>query len=269
VRNAVAVLRCFSPQEPALGVNEIARRVGLDRSTVSRLLQTMVELGLVAKDGASGSYRLGLGLVELAGTALVGLNIRTVARDEMHQLNRALRETVNLAILDLGEAVIIEHLPSPEPIGALGWVGRRHPAYCTAVGKALLAHAGEPVVAAVLAGPLRAYTPQTVTDPVRVRRDLADVRARGYAVNRMEFQDALHGVAAPVFDHRGQVAAALGVAGPAYRLTEPRIQEIGDIVAGAAARLSRQLGAPRHLPHTPRPDPGAPTGATAAAAGVG
>ncbi len=259
VRHAVAVLRVFSPAEPLLGVNEIARRIGLDRSTVSRLVQTLAELGLVAADERTGRYRLGLRLAELAGVALAGVDVREVAVPHLRRLNLVTRETINFAIWDDDSAVIVEHLPGLNPIKALGWVGRRHPGHCTSVGKVFLAFLDERARATVLSRSLAAYTQHTLTDLSQLMDHLDDVRRRGFAVNRGEFQDGLNGVAAPVWDHRGVIRAALGVAGPAYRLTDARIDELSQQVVDAAAAISRELGARGDFP---------PRGALAVPAGT-
>jgi DNA-binding IclR family transcriptional regulator len=248
VRHAVLVLRAFSPAEPFLGVNEIARRVGLNRSTVSRLLQTLAELGLVARHQPTGQYRLGLRLAELAGVALAGLDARDVAQVHLRRLNLVTRETINFAIWDADAAVIVEHHPGLEPIKALGWVGRRHPGHCTSVGKVLLAFLDEPERTRYLSGAARAYTPNTVTDPDLLRSELATVRQTGLAFNRGEFQEGLNAVAAPVWDHRRQIQAAVGIAGPAYRLTEDRLAELAARAQEAALAISRELGAPTDSP---------------------
>jgi DNA-binding IclR family transcriptional regulator len=252
VRHAVAVLRAFSPTEPYIGVNEIARRVHLNRSTVSRLLQTLEELGLVARQPVTGQYRLGLRLVELAGVALAGLGTLDVARAHLHRLNLATRETINFAFWDTDAAVVVEHYPGLEPIKALGWVGRRHPGHCTSIGKVLLAFLPHAERSAIVHGQLQAYTSETVTDLGHLEAELSAVRATGLGINRGEFQDSLHGLAAPVWDHRGDVQAAVGLAGPGYRLTEARMLELAGQVRQTALAISADLGAPRDtLPWSP------------------
>ncbi len=252
VRHAAAVLGAFSASEPSLGVNEIARRVHLNRSSVSRLLQTLEELGFVARREPGGQYRLGLRLAELAGIALASFDLRDVAQVHLRRLNVSSRETINFAIWDADAAVIIEHFPGLEPIKALGWVGRRHPGHCTSVGKVLLAHLA-PEQRPRQPGPLPSFTPHTLTDPAQLEAELAAVRASGLGVNRGEFQQALNGVAAPVWDHRGVVRAAVGVAGPAYRLDERRLDELAVDVRSTALAISRELAAPPEVAPWPRP----------------
>ncbi len=248
-------MRAFSPAEPFIGVNEIARRVHLNRSTVSRLLQTLQELGLVARQPATGQYRLGLRLAELAGVALAGLATLDVARTHLHRLNLTTRETINFAIWDADAAVVVEHYPGLEPIKALGWVGRRHPGHCTSIGKVLLAFLTHQERSAILHSQLQSYTSETVTDLRRLDAELVAVRQTGLGFNRSEFQNSLHGVAAPVWDHRGQVQAAVGLAGPAYRLTESRMLELAEHVRHTARAISADLGAPGDLPPSPLMSP--------------
>ncbi|MBV9543862.1 MAG: IclR family transcriptional regulator [Chloroflexi bacterium] len=247
VRHAAAVLGTFSVAEPFLGVNEIARRVGLNRSTVSRLLQTLQELGFVACHEPTGRYRLGLRIAELAGIALAGLDLRDVAQVHLRRLNLITRETINLAVWDTDAAVIIDHCPGLEPIKALGWVGRRHPGHCTSVGKVLLAFSDEPDRLAPTSDALQTYTSRTVTDPERLQLELEEVRRTGLGVNRAEFQDGLNALAAPVWNHESRVQAAVGLAGPAYRLTDTQIAELTPRVQETALAISRELGAPSHV----------------------
>jgi DNA-binding IclR family transcriptional regulator len=247
VRHAAAVLGTFSAAEPFLGVNEIARRVGLNRSTVSRLLHTLQELGFVAWHEPTGQYRLGLRLAELAGVALAGLNLRDVAQVHLRRLNLITRETINFAVWDTDAAVIIDHYPGLEPIKALGWVGRRHPGHCTSVGKVLLAFRNDADRGAHASDAVKAYTSRTVTDPERLHVEMEEVRRTGIGINRGEFQDGLNALAAPVWNHEGRVQAAVGLAGPAYRLTDSHIAELTPRVQETALAISRDLGAPSHL----------------------
>ena len=209
---------------------------------MSRLLQTLAELGLVSQDETSGKYRLGMGLAELAGVALAGLDIRDVAQPHLRRLNVATRETINLAVWDGDEAVIIDHVAGLEPIKALGWIGRRHPGHCTSVGKVLLAFLDSSASATLPSWSLAAYTQRTITDRDRLTAELAEIRRRGFGLNCGEFQEGLNAVAAPIWDHRGEGRAALGLAGPAYRLTDQRLLELSGQVLSTATAISRDLG---------------------------
>src|ERR1700730_18331213 len=158
VKYALDVLWAFTTNSPTWGVNELGRHLGLHKSTVSRLLATMEERRLVQKDPLTDRYRLGLGILELAGVALGQMDLRQVAAPLLRQLSIATRETVSLAILDGTQVVLIEHLPSPEPIKYLGGIGHRTPAYCSSGGKAMLAFSPPSIVELVIASGLERYT---------------------------------------------------------------------------------------------------------------
>lgn len=255
VRHAVSVLHAFSAAEPSLGVNEIARRIGLNRSSVSRLLQTLAEARLVQQDPQTGRYRLGLGLTELASIALVGLDLRQVARPHMLRLNELTRETVSLSIWDHDAAVMVEHLPALQPVMALGWVGLRNPGHATSPSKVFLAFLDRARTADVLDGPLPRYTARTITDRDRLLEELAEVRRCGFAINEGEYQEGLNAVAAPVRDRNGEVCAALNVSAPAFRLGGAQLLELSGEVQAVAAAISRDLGAPSARPPAPLPVP--------------
>jgi DNA-binding IclR family transcriptional regulator len=253
VRHAVLVLRAFSVAEPTLGVNEIARRVGLNRSSISRILQTLAEAGLVQQEPLTGRYRLGLGLTELASIALAGLDLRHIARPHMQRLNELTRETVSLSIWDHDAAVMVEHLPAIQPVMALGWAGLRNPGHATSPSKIFLAFLDPAQTADVLAGPFPRYTSRTVTDRDGVLEDLAEIRRRGFAINEGEYQEGLNAVAAPVRDRDGRVCAALNVSAPVFRLDGAQLLELSSEVMAVAAAISRDLGAPAERPAIPGP----------------
>src|SRR3712207_1886402 len=207
VQHAIAVLGAFSAAEPLLGVNEIARRGGLHKSTVSRILATLQDAHLVERDAASGRFTLGAGIVALAGPLLANLNVRDVAQPYLQQLARDTAESVSLSIWNHGEAVNVEQVLGPGLIQHIAPVGRRNPAHCTATGKTFLAYAPPDEVRAVLARGFPRFTERTIVDADALLADLELVRARGYAVNDRELADNLIAVAAPVRDHRGRVVA--------------------------------------------------------------
>ncbi|MCA1647106.1 MAG: IclR family transcriptional regulator [Chloroflexi bacterium] len=248
VKYALDVLWAFSTDTPTWGVNELGRHLGLHKSTVSRLLATMEERRLVQKDQQTDKYRLGLGILELAGVALGQMDLRQLAAPLLRQLSIATRETVSLAILDGTQVVLIEHLPSPEPIKYLGGIGHRTPAYCSSGGKAMLAFLPQTVVELVIAGGLERYTPATLTTREAFLQDLRRTRRRGYSINNGEYTDSLAAAAAPIWDNAANVVAAVAVAGPAYRLAGPALRRSAEAARETAAGISRQLGAREYPP---------------------
>jgi DNA-binding IclR family transcriptional regulator len=243
VVHACQILEAIAAAGGPLGVNELARRVGLDPSSVSRLVRTMEHHRLLERETATNRVNLGMGLVLLASGVLHGLDVRSAAGFELDRLSRETRETINLGVWDLDSALIVDHRAGLEPIAALGWVGRRDPAHATSLGKALLAFQPEPVVRAIVDGSPKRFTPTTITGRTALTAALDEIRRRGYAVNRGEMRAELHAVAAPVFGLGDVVVAAIGIAGPASRFAEPRIEELADAVRDAALIVSRALGA--------------------------
>jgi DNA-binding IclR family transcriptional regulator len=167
-----------------------------------------------------------------------------VAAPVLRRLNDETRETVHLAVYDHGETVYVEKLDSPLPVVAKSAVGRRSPAFCVATGRALLAFRPHQEITEVLRRPLPAYTEHTVTDPGRLAALLADVRRDGYAVNHGSYRDGVGGVAAPIRDHTATVVAAVGCCVPEHRFGPADFESLRDQSVGAAAEISRLLGAP-------------------------
>ena len=242
VHKAIAILKCFTVQEPKLSVTEISRRLGMGKSTVSRLLATLAEDRLVQEDPETGHYRLGFGLVELAGVMLDSIDLRDVAQLHLTQLAAACKETVNLSVIDAGEIVNVSRVVSRQAIAHLGWIGRRTPIHCTAAGKALLAYQGADAIAAVLARPLIALTPHTITDPKVLARQLDEIRQKGYALANEELEFGLVSVAAPIWNHEHTPVAAVAISGPSFRFTPERLATHATCVCRTAAAISEDLG---------------------------
>ncbi|MGK5531139.1 IclR family transcriptional regulator [Streptomyces sp. URMC 129] len=241
VDRAVVILEFLGHREEA-GVTEMAAELGVHKSTASRLATALEMRGLIEQTDERGKYRLGLGLIRLAGAATVRLDLSRQSRRVCEQLAAQVAETINLAILDGDAAINIDQVLGPSAITTHNWLGRRTPLHATSSGKALLAHLPEPEREGRLAAPLERYTPRTVTDPGTVRAHLASVRAEGCAYSVEEFETGLNAVAAPVFTVNGRVVAALSASGPSFRLTERRLREIAPVVRAAAGKISDRLG---------------------------
>ena len=245
IRRAVDVLRAFSAAEPSLSVTAVAARVGLHKSSASRILATLEDAGLVERDSASGRYQLGAGIVALAGPLLASLDLREKARPVMAQLAAETSQSVSLALWTGGEAVNVEQVFGPGAVAHLAPIGRASPGHASANGKVFLAWRSEADVEAYLARPLATFTPETLTKPDEILRELASVRAAGYAVNDGELDPSLLGISAPIRDHTGAVVASVGITagrfGPA-RDRRARIERDAPAVIAAADRISSLLG---------------------------
>mgnify|MGYP000369888024 CR=1 FL=1 len=243
VERAIAILKAFSLEKPERGVNELSRELGLHKSTASRLMQTLAEGGLLARNPETDRYRLGIDLIGLAAQVTSYLDIREVARPFLRQLAEACQETVNLSALDSGQVINLEQLvPHARQIKNVGRVGRRMCFHCTAAGKVLMADKSEERIEQALRGPLERFTPHTITDPDLLKRELAHVRQQGYAVAQEELEEGLNVVAAPVRDHTQRVVASVSVAGPVFRVTPESFHHLAAQVIETATKISCQLG---------------------------
>ncbi|ARF59276.1 IclR family transcriptional regulator [Streptomyces gilvosporeus] len=241
VDRAVSVLEILARHGEA-GVTEVADELGVHKSTAFRLLGVLENRGLVAQEQERGKYYLGAGVLRLAGAAAVRLDISQEGAPVCRGLADELGETVNIAVLDNTAAVNIMQARGPASVTAQNWLGRRTPLHATSSGKALLAHQAEAVQQAYLARKLPRLTERTLTSPAALRRELAEVVDRGYAVAIEELELGLRAVAAPVRAHDGTVIGAISVSVPAYRLAEDRLAEVVKRTVAAAAELSRRMG---------------------------
>lgn len=242
IQRAVAILRSFTETEPELSVMDISRRLNLHKSTVSRMLSTLAHEGLVEQNPETGKYRLGLGLIGLAGVALGRLNARAAAQPYLTELVDATQETVNVTVVDGRECVNIERAFSPRPIRYMGWIGRRTPLYCTASGKVLLAFMPPAERDARLPQTLTGYTDKTITTRSGLEQSLAEVCRNGYAIVHEEYEEGFSSIAAPIYNHRAEVIGTIAISGPTYRLNEGKLAAFAAPLLEVTAKVSADLG---------------------------
>lgn len=244
VRKAVALLKAFSHDQPELSVAELSRRLGIHKSTVSRLLGALELEGLVERNADTGRYRLGTELIVLAGQVVGHADLRLLAKPYLDALASRRGETTNLVILYHDSALNIEQsVPAERQIKDIGWVGKRTPLHATSPGKVLLAFLPAGERAAVLARlRLERYTSCTITEREVLERELAEVCRRGFATAQEELEVGLNSAAAPVWDQTGRVCAAVSLSGPAYRVTPEQLPAIGEELRDAGMQISRRLG---------------------------
>ena len=225
-----------------VGVTELAERVDLPKSTVARLLASLEEERAVEQTEAGGEYRLGPGLIDLAGSAPRGRNLVAAARPHLLELTESIDEVAGLSVIDSGKAYYLDQTESSSNIQVRDWTGEYAPLHAVSSGLVILAHQPDSVMEEYLAGPLDACTSWTMTDPGELRDRLEQVRSIGYAWVYEEFAEGINSVAAPIFESDGSVEAALHVHGPAYRFPDPDdTHDHGMAVIEAARRLSLQL----------------------------
>ena len=240
VARAIALLDAVAESDGGVRVNELARRIGVNPSTASRLLGTLEAGGLVERE-PGGPYRLGLRLVALSDRVLGQLDVRERARPWLTWLVQETGETATLSVPGGGDAITVDFVPSPSSVASLARLGRPSVAHATAAGKVMLAF-GPP--RELGEHELTAFTDRTITDPLGLERELDRVRSAGLAEAVGEREPDLNALAAPVIGRGGELAAILGLQGPAARLPAATRRALRDPLRQAAAGLSQALGGP-------------------------
>ena len=236
MQRAIAILGELAGARGELGTNEIARRTGINVSTISRILATLVNGGLVEHVTATGRYRLGLGVVRLASAVHERLDIRLLARPQLAELASLTRETATLSVPGEHEATTLDFVQSPLSVRSVAEVGRTSVAHATAVGKVFLAHGGTPPT-----GSLVAYTGRTIVDPAVLEVEVARARDRGWAEAAGEREEDLNAIAAPVLSPAGTLVAILGVQGPSVRFHPRAMRSAAELLVERAALISTTL----------------------------
>ena len=239
IAKALLVLECVGLSERRT-LTDIAKEVRLPKSTLLRLLHALIARGFLRRT-AHGEYAVSLKLWRIGCSALDSGAIRDEVLPLLHKLVERTGETAHYAAYEDGSSVYIEKVDGLHPIRSYTAVGGRSPAYATATGKALLAWRDEGEIAAIGRVAQR-FTDATICGAEAVLREAATTRKRGYAVNRGEWRASVWGIAAPVFNQRGKVIAAVGISGPRERV-EPSIEPFAAAVGEAAKQLSTALAA--------------------------
>jgi DNA-binding IclR family transcriptional regulator len=241
VTRAIRSLELIS-EAGELGVTELGRRLGVHKATASRLAATLATHGLIERDPMTDRYRLGFGLIRLAGTTVAGLDLVRTARPLIEDLAERTRETVNLGVLSGDSVTYIDQVTGTRAIVAVSWVGRRTPLHCTSNGKVLLAFMDDTERGRHLSQPLERMTDNTLTNKTELASQLQEVRTRGWAQTREELEEGLNAVAAPIRSSSGEVVAALSVSGPAFRMRAIDLPGMARLAIETANSISRRLG---------------------------
>jgi DNA-binding IclR family transcriptional regulator len=241
--NVLRIIRCFTVEQPQQGVTEIAEKVGLHKSSVSRILATLEQERVVQRDEETRRYRLGLGLIAVAGPLLAELDVRRVALEDLTELAELTGETSALAVWNGEAAVTVEQVPSRHQIKHTSVLGSHYRTALSSTVQVLLA-ALDPAEAEQLvsSGTIRLEQGWTVAEYLD---RLAEVRAQGHALNDRATSEDEVSLAAPVQDHRGEVVAAVLLAAPFYRAGAEQLPELAARTRAAADAISRRLGAAR------------------------
>ncbi|MBP0496520.1 IclR family transcriptional regulator [Roseomonas sp. SG15] len=237
------VLECFSTQDRELTVVEMARRTGMPRTTVHRIVDSLRVLGFLEQEASRERYRLGIKLFELGNTALTNLPLYREARPFVDTLSKMSGEVVHLCVFDGSQMVFVERSEhgSGRPHNTVTTM-EATPCHSTGVGKATLAFQDEAVIDRIIRLGLHRFTSETITAPASLREELARIRARGFAVDECEHEPELRCVAAPIRNSTGKVFAAISVSGHTRRVTLNRVADLATLVMSHAQLISIRLG---------------------------
>lgn len=241
VDRAVELLLLLGRSRRDMGVTELARELGVQKSTAHSLLQTLLQRGFV-RQADTGRYTLGYGLIKLGEACAEQLDIRAVARPVMAELADETREIALLAVLSGDELIIIAKVEPRWPLLIIPKIDFSITLHSTAIGKVLLASAPSELVAKVTGRGMERFTPYTLTDPAALERELAAVRSQGYAVGCDETIEGLTCLAVPVYDAAGKVVAALSVSSASSVLGPERYANVIAVLKDKAGIISRRLG---------------------------
>jgi DNA-binding IclR family transcriptional regulator len=240
VDRAVSILEILA-RSGDVGVTDLAQELGVHKSTAFRLVAALERRDLVEQNSGRGKYRLGPGILRLAGASTARLDVVQESREVARALAQRTGETVNLAVLSDGAALYMHQVAGSSALQPHNWVGQRIPLHATSNGKVLLSGLERAEVKRQVPV-LQPYTARTIKTMKSLLKELDDVRTRGYATAVDELEIGLAAVAAPVRDASGEVLASISISGPTFRLDAGGLPDIAQAVMNAAHEVSRRLG---------------------------
>jgi DNA-binding IclR family transcriptional regulator len=240
---ACNILKCLSKDKTHFKISEVARQLHLDRSATYRVLLSLEKCGLVEKDKKTGEYSLGMAAFEIGNAYSWRMDLIQISKPIMADLALKVQETVHLAVLSDTEIVYVDKVDSPRTLGVMSKIGQRAPVYCTALGKVLLAHQPkEELFRIINETKLKPFTKSTITSKRRLMEELKEVRNRGYALDRREYERDVECIGAPIRNHLGNAIAAVSISGPQRKINTPAERQFIDQVMKAAASISSKMG---------------------------
>jgi DNA-binding IclR family transcriptional regulator len=243
IKKATRVLDAFSATTPQWSLSDLSRHVGMPKGTVHHILASFKESGWIIQDPETRDYQLGIRLWEMGWTAVRRIGLRDIPRTHLLRLAQQTNETVHLSTIEPSEpefAVYIDKVDSSRPVRAYTVIGGRAPSYCVASGKVILAYNPD-MLAALLKRRLPRYTDKSIIDPKELQREMRITQKRGYSINRGEYREEVVGLAAPISNAKGEVFAAVGISGPAYRLPRKVLLQSAPMVIETARTISDLL----------------------------
>lgn len=242
VQNALRVLNSFTINETEKRVTQIAEELNIAKSTVSRLLKTLLVEGYVKKDSETLKYSLGTKVLTLYSSLMSNMEVVKEARPILEELAKETSESVQLAELEGSNVIYTEQIKSNYPLQIFVDIGRINPIHCTSSGKLLLAFQDEKLINQLLETKLIKYTEFTITDPSIIKKQLKDIRSLGYCISENEFIDGIIAICAPIKDYNNNVIAAISLVGPKQRIYGKKTVLYTKKVIDVANRISKNMG---------------------------
>ncbi len=245
VQRAIQLLKHFDDNNPQWSLADLVETVGLNKTTVFRLLTALESEDLIRRT-PSGNYRLGSEMIALGGRAMRSNDLRRISHDFLRELTRETGETTTLEVLredrnGVWTALVIDEVLGRHLVGITQYIGSRLPVHATSTGKVLIAFRSPDFIEQVLQQPRPDLTEHTHSADT-LRQELADIQANGVATAMGELEAGVMATAAPIFDMNGQTQAAISLVGPSIRITSGRLIELAERVRDTAARISYEMG---------------------------
>lgn len=243
VSRALDIIAMVSLKKGGLGVTEIANQMDINKSSVYRILSTLVQYGYIEQDIETGRYKLGYAFLTISSKLLESIDLRTEAKPYLQLLENETNEVIHLVVFDQGEVVYIEKLEGNELLRMHSRVGKRAPMHCTSVGKAILANLSKAEAIDILKKKgMPRHTDDTITDLNQFLKELDAVREQGYALDLEENEHGITCIAAPIFDHSGNVYASVSISGTTERMTKERLNILKTRIIEIGSLISSKLG---------------------------
>lgn len=247
VHKTFAILEYFTVEKPEWGVTELAAAIGSNKSTIYRFLADMAKLGIVQKNAKTEKYSLGLKLFELGNRVQLKSAFVDKTHPELVEVAKSITETVHLAILKNFQVFHLDKVESPQGLKLSSNIGTFGPAYCTALGKVLLAflpkNKQEQALKIILEEQKpKTYTPYTITHRPTLQKELNNIKTKGYAIDREEAEIGLICVGIPIFNQNNEVVASLSASGPANRFQEEKVSWYVATLQKGADAIQQKIG---------------------------
>lgn len=227
----------------SMTATDIQKKLDLNKSTVHRLMMTLLSRGFVERNDATGIYTIGIKLVEISSIRLNQVELKTEALPYLHQLANKVNMSVQLAIYDEGEAVFIEKVEKYMSFHMYCQIGKRIPIYCSAVGKSLVLDKTNSEILEILRKtPFEAFTPNTFKTPEEVLSDIMESRFLGYTKDNGEHEENVYCIACPIYDYRGKIVASASITGFSDKIYEEEGKDVRETLANTCLEISKRLG---------------------------